>query len=285
MMKKFDGKNTNKNFDKLSKSIFTHSSKKTNKPEVVLSRNSLLENNAGFPLGTDRSNCSTIMDIKSNFSLAESNAVQPITSFRSDNETSESKQNNLAYIKSETTLKNEDNTIEILTEGLNLNNNNNQRMDYSFESAMNTHRLENDIRNVIVTLPSFMQMIIKVINRIAKAFVDLFKFIFIVIITFVLEFILTLFDLFINLFLFNLIFIIGDYFVQPILISLFKNLIEPILKLFTDILILIKGLFQPILDILNSFLSILGCFIEKFRLFNLNINSSSYYNDKLNTNV
>jgi uncharacterized membrane protein YvlD (DUF360 family) len=73
--------------------------------------------------------------------------------------------------------------------------------------------------------------------------------------------------------------------VQPILFSVFKNVIEPFLKLFTDILILTKGLFQPILDTLNSFLEILGSFVEKFRLFNLNINNSYYYNDKLSTNV
>ena len=63
---------------------------------------------------------------------------------------------------------------------------------------------------------------------------------------------------------------IGDHFLKPYLALLFNSVIQPSFIFTRNVLIGVRNLLQPLVDISSTFIGQLGSLLRAFRLFELN---------------
>lgn len=68
----------------------------------------------------------------------------------------------------------------------------------------------------------------------------------------------------------GIIIVIGDHFLKPYLALLFNSVIQPSFIFTRNVLIGVRNLLQPLMDISNTFIAQLGSLLRSFRLFELN---------------
>ena len=68
----------------------------------------------------------------------------------------------------------------------------------------------------------------------------------------------------------GIIIVIGDHFLKPYLALLFNSVIQPSFIFTRNVLIGVRNLLQPLMDISNTFIAQLSSLLRSFRLFELN---------------
>ena len=68
----------------------------------------------------------------------------------------------------------------------------------------------------------------------------------------------------------GLIIAIGDHFLKPFLALIFNSIVQPSFIFTRNVLMGVKNLLQPLMDISNNFIVQLGSLLRAFRLFELN---------------
>ena len=156
---------------------------------------------------------------------------------------------------------------------LNVNNNNSNEFSDSRSDLPSTSQKK---------LDSFEVKFLKRLNKIYKYIFICIKLMMLIFISFFLELFIVLFDILINNLICGLLTIIGDYLVKPVLSGVCNNLIEPFFKFTLNILVQMKEITQPFIDLIGELISLLSKPIEACRIFSTN----NYYNkDRVNANI